>query len=118
MNPISLQFSHINNANAFSGLLMLPISFEWEGDNVLVSGIPGKRITCYRLMAITAGDTVLTVKDGPNTSLTGDMPFLANSSLFLDISNVPWFQTSEGNDFILACSMSVKVTGAVYYQQK
>lgn len=113
----SLQFAHINDADAFLNLAFLPIDFNLAGANVVVSGVAGKRILVYRVFWIVGDDTNITIQDGPNTNLTGALPFLANGTLALDISNIPWFQTSAGNDFILNSTAAVQVSGAIYYQQ-
>lgn len=113
----NLQFAHINDADGFSNLQADAISFSLAGDNVLVSGISKKKIYVYRIFLVVAGTTNLTFKNGPNTSLSGALPMVANGSLVLDITNLPWFQTSAGNDFILGSSGSVQVSGMVYYQQ-
>jgi hypothetical protein len=113
----TLQYSNMNNAEAFQSLLSDAISFGLAGDNVLVPGVTKKRIMCYRIFLVVADATNLTFKNGPNTNLSGAIPMVANGSLVLDISNVPWFQTTSGNDFILGSSGSVQVSGMVYYQQ-
>lgn len=107
----------MNNAEAFASLTSDPIDFALSGDNVLITGIFKKRIFCYRLFLTVGGDTELTFKDGTSSDLSGPLPMLANGSIALDISNVPWFQTTNGNDFILSSSNAVQVSGTLYYQQ-
>lgn len=112
-----LQFAHMNDADGFGYLNHAAISFALAGDNVLISGITQQRIYVYRIFIVVGGNTDITFKDGLFTSLTGAMPMLANGALAFDLSNVPWFQTSSGNDFILNSSASVQVSGAIYYRQ-
>ncbi len=116
--PTMLQFSHMTDADNYSALYPQSIDFATAGDNVLVSGIVGQRIYCYRILIVVGGDTNLTFKDGVGTNLTGAIPMLANGAIALDISNIPWFQTSNGKDFILGSSAMVQVSGKLDYQQK
>ena len=113
----TLQYSNMMNAEAFVDLKSDAIDFSLLGDHVLVTGISKKRILCFRIFLVIGGDTVLTFKDGPSTNLSGPLPMLANGSLVLDMTNVPWFQTSVTRDFILSSTNSVQVSGMVYYQQ-
>lgn len=117
MPAVSLQYSNMNNAEAFNKLLHTPIDFNLSGENVLISGVRALRIYVYRLFLIVGGDTNLIFQDGLDNDLTGPLPMLSNGSLAFDISNVPWFQTASGNDFILNSSSGVQVSGAIYYQQ-
>lgn len=107
----------MNNAEAFLDLKSDPIDFALAGDNVLVSGTAAKRISVYRIFLLVGGDTDLIFKNGLSDELSGPLPMLESGSITLDISNVPWFQTSSGNDFILDSSDSVQVSGTVYYQK-
>lgn len=116
MTAKNLQFSSMNNSEAFVDLKMDSISFSLAGDNVIVSGQTGKKILAYRIFVVVGGATDLTFKDGVTTSLTGAIPMVANGSITLDLNNVPWFQTSSGKDLVLTSSQSVQVSGAVYYQ--
>ncbi len=118
MTATSLQYSSINNAEAFSNLLFLPIDISMSGGNILISGIQGKRIYVYRLMLVIENDATLNFKNGPDISMSGPIKFLENSSLLLDISNVPWFQTNEGNDFVLESDAMSQISGMIYFQQK
>lgn len=117
MAAVTLQHAHINDADAFSKIISEPIDFSTSGDNVIISGIAAKRIYVFSLKWVVAGDTVLTVKNGPSTSLTGPMTYFAGGSDVFDARNFPWFQTSFGNDFILGSTNMVQVAGVVYYQQ-
>lgn len=107
----------MNDADAFADLQADAISFSLAGDNVIVSGIAKKKIYVYRIWFVVGGSTNVTFKNGPSTSLSGAATMSANGSFALDISNVPWYQTSAGNDFILGSSSSVQVSGTVYYRQ-
>lgn len=117
MTAVNLQFAQITNADAFADLQMDTISFSGLGDNVIVSGIAKKKIYVYRIWFVVGGATNITFKNGTSTSLSGAAPMTAYGSFALDISNIPWYQTSAGNDFILGSSASVQVSGTVYYRQ-
>lgn len=112
-----LQHSNINNAEAFLGMNTAPVDFALLGDNVVIEGIEGKRIYVFRLKWVVDGDTILTVKDGTSTDLTGPMTYFAGGTDVFDTSNIPWFQTSEGNDFILSSTQMTQVSGVISYQQ-
>lgn len=114
---VNLQYAHMNDADAFSNLKALPIDFALAGDNVLVSGVAKKKIYVHRIFFVVGGATNLTFKDGLSNSLSGAIPMVTSGAVTLDISNVPWFQTSSGNDFILGSSGSVQVSGVIYHQQ-
>lgn len=112
----TLQYSNMNNAEAFSTLSADTISFALAADNVLVSGVSKKRILVYRIWFVCSGATTLTFKDGITTSLSGAFSMLANGSFVLDLSNLPWFQTSVGKDLVLTSSNAIQVSGMIYYQ--
>lgn len=118
MTTLNLQFSNMNDATAFSDLKLRDIDFNLLGGNVLVSGVAKKKVSVYRLFLMVGGDTNLTFQDGVSVNLSGALPLLANGTIALDLSNVPWFQTSFGNDFVLNSTASVQVSGTLYYQQK
>lgn len=105
------------DADIYKGLSSDTIDFSLSGDNVLVSGDTGKSILVFRAFLIANGDTILTFKDGLQTELSGPLTIYAGGALTFDLSNVPWFQTSSGNDFILNSTNQVQVSGAIYYQQ-
>lgn len=113
----TLNYSNMNNAEAFVDLKSEAVDFNLAGDNVLISGVALKKIYVYRIFLVVGSDMDLTFKDGLSDELSGSVPMLANGSLTLDMTNVPWFQTSDGNDFILESSDSGQVGGVVYYQQ-
>lgn len=111
-----LKYSNMTDAEAFNSLLRVTVSFALAGDNVLVSAVTGKQILCYRLLLVVGGDTVLTFKSGVSTSLSGALTMNTAGSIVLDLSNVPWFQTGTGKDFILSSTNSVQVSGILDYQ--
>lgn len=118
MTATSLQFSHMNDADAFTSLKSEPIDFSLAGDNVVVSGVAGNRILVFRIFFVVDGDTEITFQSGVVTELSGPIALVANGSITLDISNVPWFQTDAGKDFIISSSQSVQVSGTVYYRHE
>lgn len=117
MTATMLRYSNMNNAEAFSNLLLLPIDFALSGGNVVIPSVVGKAITVYRIFLIVGGDTNLTMQDGPSTAQSGALPMLANGTLAFDISNIPWYQTSVGKDFVITSSNAVQVSGTIYFQQ-
>lgn len=79
-----------------------------------VSSVAGKLIRVYRLFLVVGGVTNLTFQDG-STPQSGPLPMIANGSVVLDIDGTPWFWTSGRNNFEIANSGSVQVSGTVYY---
>lgn len=114
----NLQFAHMMDADAFLSLTSDPINFSLAGGNVVVSGAVGQKVYVYRIFMVVSGDTTITFQDGPVTALSGPISLLANGAVTLDISNCPWFQTSEGNDFVINSSNAVQVGGKIDYQKK
>lgn len=118
MTATTISFAHVNDAEALLNFTADTVDFSLSGDNVLVSGIVGKRIYLYRIAFVVAGATNVRFKDGVSTNLSGLYTLNAGGSVVLDISNVPWYQTSTGKDLILNSSNAVQVGGTIYYQQK
>ena len=97
---------------------MSVVSFGSVGDNVVVAGVPGKRILVTGLVLVFASDVTLTFKRG-STALSGSMPFLANGSLVLDPlshNQGAWLETEAGEAFIANLSLGVTTTGWVLYR--
>ena len=115
--PSPLQYANMNNADVISFLYPEVINFSSAGDNVIIPAVAGQRILIYRLFFIVSDITNLTFKDGLNINLTGALPMAPYGAWALDISNLPWFQTTTGKSFIINSSQPVQVSGAVYYQQ-
>ena len=118
MPTAALRYTDMTNGSQLSNLFLLPINCSSSGDNILVSSIFDKQILIFRIFLVIAGSTTIIFKDGFSTPLTGPMPLAAGGSLTLDISALPWFQTSRGNSFVLNSSNGVQISGALYYQQK
>jgi stringent starvation protein B len=78
-------------------------------------GVPGKVIRVYRIVLVVGGTTNITFQDG-NNAVSGPFPMVANGSIVLDIDGTAWYATSLGNDFVIANSGTVQVSGNVYYQ--
>ncbi len=81
-----------------------------------IGAVTGAIFRVYQLFLVTGGTTNLTFEDG-STVLSGPIPFLANGSIVLDNSGLPWFTTSAGNPFNIANSGTAQVSGTVYYTQ-
>jgi hypothetical protein len=91
------------------------VSHSASGDNTVVAAVAGKTTRVYRLFLVVAGTTVITIKDGAGTALTGVMTFAAGGSLILDFQAEPWFSCTAGNAFIINSSNAVQISGTVYY---
>jgi len=99
-----------------------PIDFSTAGDNVVVvAGGSTQRVKVWRLYLVVGADVILTFKNGAAIDFSGPIPMLANGSITFDMipgtreTDVPWFRTDPGNDFIINLSAGVQVSGGVYY---
>jgi hypothetical protein len=93
------------------------ISSSSAGDNVIVPGVAGQVIEVYRIFFVVGADTNVTFEDGDTADFTGPIPMLANGSFVLDFTELPWFTTSLGNDFVVSLSVGTIIAGRVYYTQ-
>ncbi len=99
------------------------IDFAGAGDNTIVVGVADQKVRVFQLFFVVAAATIIVVKDGAGTALTGPMSFTAGGSFVLDFvrgsreADQPWFTTSEGNAFVLNSTNAVQVSGRVYYTQ-
>jgi hypothetical protein len=100
-------------------LSIASISFTASGDNTVVAGVSEKIIQVFKLVITAAGTTNLVFKDGTaGTALTGPIPFVANEQLLLAFDTTPHFAASPGNNFVVNSSISVQVSGAVWFIQR
>ncbi len=90
------------------------VSFSASGDNVIVAAVSGQSTRVHRLYFVADGATAVTMKRG-STALTGAMPLAAGVGIFLEFSSEPWYQTGVNEDFVIASSMPVQVSGAIEY---
>jgi hypothetical protein len=86
------------------------------GDHIIIAGLPGQTIRVFRIFIVLGSDTDVTFKDGA-TALTGPLPMLANGSITLDFTELHWFLTSPGNDFVINTTPNASFAGRVYYTQ-
>lgn len=112
-----LKFANFNDASNLKPLSCDIVSFSNTGDNTLVASVAGKSVMAYRLLIVVSAATSLTFKRG-STAISGAMPLAANQGLALDISNVPWYQTNDGEALVLNQSGTAQVSGTIYYLQQ
>lgn len=93
------------------------ISFSSSGDNTVVSAVAGQSIRVYRMTFVVSADTVITIKDGASTGLTGAMTFFAGGAYVLEWQDVPWYTTTTGNAFIINQTGTAQVSGRIEFQQ-
>jgi len=95
-------------------LLSAPVSISSTG--VVITGVPGKKIRVYATKIVCSADLSINFKDGASTDISGAMPLLANSGYIENIVPPAFlFETSAGNDLILAISGSGTASGRVSY---
>lgn len=98
-----------------SFLTATPITFATSGDNTVVAAVAAKTTRVYRIFFVCAAGTVITIKNGAGTALTGAMTMGAGGAFMLDFQAEPWFTCSANTAFIINSSNAVQVSGAVYY---
>lgn len=86
------------------------------GDHIIIPGLAGQTIRVFRIFFVLTADTDVTFKDGA-TALTGPLPMLASGSITLDFTELHWFITSAGNDFVINTTPNAGFGGRVYYTQ-
>jgi len=105
----------MDQINIGGQLIAASFNFAATGDNIIAAAVPGKKLAIYRLLLSSTGAQTLIFKDGAGTSLSGPMDFGALAFIFLDPTNLPWFETSAGNAFIINASAATKISGKVDY---
>jgi hypothetical protein len=93
-----------------------PIDFSASGDNEIITAIPGSRITVYGIWFVTAGATVVTLKDGASNEISGPVTLAANQEVQLPLRGEPWVTTAVGNAFIINSTNAVQIGGIINYQ--
>jgi len=96
-----------------------PITFASSGNNTVVAAVGGKTVRVYKMILVVAGATNITFQDsaGSPVLFSGALPFQANGSLVLDLTDEPWFTTTVGTSFVINSSNAVQVSGTIYYTQ-
>lgn len=116
--PIALRYTDMTNGSQLSNVYPLAINCTSSGNNILIPAVNDKQILIFRIFFVTQNSTVVILRDGASTNLTGPIRLADGGSFVLDLSALPWFQTSYGNAFVLNSSAPVQISGTVYYQQK
>jgi hypothetical protein len=86
------------------------------GDHIIIAGVPGKTIRVFRIFFVLDSNCFVTFLDG-STPLTGPLSMLANGSITLDFTELHWFITSPGEDFVINTTPDAAFAGRVYYTQ-
>jgi hypothetical protein len=86
------------------------------GDIVLVAGVAGQIIRCYKFLIYNTTALSLTFKDGV-TALSGPMALPALGQLLLPMDGEPWFQASAGANLVLNASAATLVAGTIWFTQ-
>lgn len=91
-----------------------------SGDNVIVTGVPGKRIAVIGCLVVSTGTVNVIWKDGAtDAGRTGDINLQAREGYVLPCAPHPryWWIGTAGTDLILNLSAAVGVDGIVTYQE-
>lgn len=96
-----------------------PYSVSSLGDNIIVSGAPGKSVRVYRMKMKVGAAVNIAIKDTNGNVYDGPLPFQAgNEGWILDFispDNPPWYVTALGAGFVINLSAGVTVGGNVEY---
>ena len=77
-----------------------------------IAGSASQWLRVYKLFLVVGGTTTIIFQDG-TTNLCGGLPMVANGSITLDMDGTPWFSCSQGNNFTIANSGNLQVSGTV-----
>lgn len=91
------------------------INFSSSGDNTVI-GVSPFSMKVYKIFFAVSAATTIIFKDGSNTNLTGALTLGTGGSVVLDVTDTPWFTTSNGNSFIINSSVAVQISGRAYYK--
>lgn len=95
------------------------INISSVGSHIIVPGSPGKKIKIVSLFFTVAGEVNVTLYDGAS-AISGPMDFGATSEPRGIVIPFPYspLELGEGNNFKIALSAAVQVSGTVcYYYQ-
>lgn len=96
----------------------VPFSVTALGDNTILAGSPGARITIYELDIWNVAQQTITLMDGPDR-LRGPLTnFPAQMGRTWDDNGKPHFQLTAGRSFILNLSGATEVSGYVRYKME
>ena len=103
----------VRDATLGSPTLQVPINFTGSGDQILVGGTPGFKISVEQFFFIVSAAVTLIYKSG-TSALSGPMPFLANGAQVQDFIQLP-LTCNDGDPFIINASASVTLGGTLWY---
>lgn len=89
------------------------VSASSSGDNIVIAGVTGKRISVWALDLVLASSTTVTLKDA-STALTGAMTLTQYTKPL--VAGVPAYWTlGVGDNFVVNLGTGVQVSGVVWY---
>jgi hypothetical protein len=103
----------VHDSTLGSPVLQIPLNFTWSGDQIIVGGTAGFKISVNQFFFVVSGAVTLTYKSGVNP-LTGPMAFLANGAQVQDFIQLP-LTCNDGDPFIINASGSVTLGGTMWY---
>lgn len=109
--------SGITVVPALTNEALSALNFPGAGDAQLVPGVGGQTVKLYRGIFTVDAPTILTFTDGPGGAVLFAAMLTAGGSLSFQVSGVPWFNTSLGNDLTLNSSAPCNVYGGFGYVQ-
>ena len=118
-----VEAAHKSDAVVVAGANLTPkfanIAVAGSGDNIIVTGVSGKKLRVLSCFLIAAGDVDAYFVDGGNTALVGDgtngMDLAANSGFSLPFNPIGWFETTSADSLDLNLSAAVRVAGCITY---
>jgi hypothetical protein len=103
----------VHDATLGSPVLQVPINFTGSGDQIIVGGAAGYKVSVVQFFFIVSAAVTLIYKSGV-TALTGPMPFLANGAQVQDFIQLP-LTCIDADPFIINASTSVTLGGTLWY---
>jgi hypothetical protein len=88
------------------------VNFATSGAHTIMT--PQNQWGVYQVMLVFGGACNVTFKQG-TTATSGPMPVVANGSIVLDASPVPWVVGAAGAIFDINTSAAVQVSGTIWW---
>lgn len=90
------------------------VAFSSSGANTVIAAVVGRKYSIWRLHLTPISQQALTLRDG-STDIYGPVGFDLAGNLRLELTNIPWFQLTQGNAFIISNGAAAAVGGGVWY---
>jgi len=116
-NPLPVQGKTSIRLDIPDALTETAVNITGSGATTLFAGTSAKVSSVFKVYLMIGGQTNLTIYDTSGTPVTvfNTTTFGGGSSLTLDETSNPWWETSSSQGLILNSSSAVSITGRIYY---